>query len=113
MNNLGSPSKKMISTFGLLKYPNGNVYEGQFLNGKRSGNGIMKFANGDVYNGMWKNDQMNDVEGLYTFENGNEYKGSLKYDPSTKFGVFHGTATLIIKNLGTFSGSFEDNFVKG
>lgn len=68
----------MISTFGKLKYLNGNVYEGQLLNGKRSGNGTMQFSSGDIYDGMWKNDQMNDFDGHYKFCNGNEYKGSFR-----------------------------------
>jgi hypothetical protein len=103
----------MISTFGKLKYVNGDIYEGQLLNGKRSGNGTMMFANGDFYNGMWKNNQMNDFEGQYTFKNGNEYKGSLRLSSSSKFGVFHGSATLTVVDLGIFTGTFEDNKING
>lgn len=50
----------------------------------------MIFSNGDTYKGMWKNDQMNDFEGVYTYANGNEYRGSFKTSTNTKFGVFHG-----------------------
>ena len=107
------PQPPMVSTFGKLKYKNGNVYEGQLLNGKRSGNGTMTFSNGDVYVGMWKNDQMNDFEGLYTFSNGNEYKGSFRHSASSKFGVFHGSGTLKVKDLGVLTGSFEENLVHG
>lgn len=103
----------MVSSFGKLKYKNGNVYEGQLLNGKRSGNGTMTFANGDVYIGMWKNDQMNDFEGLYTYSNGNQYKGSFRHSVNSKFGVFHGSGTLTVKDLGELIGSFEENMVHG
>ena len=74
VENFGS----MISSYGILKYDQGNIYEGQLLNGKRSGNGKMIFSNGDKYVGMWKTDQMCDHEGVYTFKNGNEYRGSFK-----------------------------------
>lgn len=103
----------MVSTFGKLKYVNGNVYEGQLLNGKRSGNGTMTFSDGDIYVGMWKNDQMNDFEGQYTFSNGNDYKGSFRHSSNSKIGVFHGSATLTIENLGVFIGTFEENKIEG
>ena len=48
------PIPKIDSSVGILKIDTGDVYEGQLLNGKRSGQGIMKFANGDTYDGMWK-----------------------------------------------------------
>lgn len=109
-------STKMISSYGILKYDSGNVYEGQFLNGKRSGNGQMTFANGDEYVGMWKNDQMCDHEGVYTFKNGDEYRGSFKTSAragSNEFGVFHGQATLRLHNLGDFTGTFEEDKIQG
>ena len=46
----------MVSSVGILRYENGDVFEGQLLNGKRSGEGRIKFASGDQYYGMWKND---------------------------------------------------------
>ena len=41
---------------GKLRHPNGAVYEGTFLRGKRHGNGVLKFANGDVYEGCFAHD---------------------------------------------------------
>ena len=67
--------KNMDCSVGILKYGSGDVYEGQLLNGKRSGQGTMKFINGDIYEGMWKKDQMCDPEGDYYFKNGNHYHG--------------------------------------
>lgn len=68
----------MVSSIGVLKYETGEIYEGQLLNGKRSGQGQMIFRNGDTYYGMWKLDYMCDHEGQYIFSDGNEYRGSFR-----------------------------------
>ena len=39
---------------GYYIYPNGNEYEGEFVNGVPEGKGIMRFANNDRYEGDWK-----------------------------------------------------------
>jgi hypothetical protein len=44
--------------FGTLKYANGDVYCGNFFNGKRNGTGTCAFATGDKWEGEWVNDQM-------------------------------------------------------
>ena len=46
---------------GTRKLPDGNVYEGQYVNNVRSGEGIMTYANGDVYEGAWAKDHPNGV----------------------------------------------------
>lgn len=33
------------------KYPNGDVYEGYFDDGKKAGDGVYTHGNGDVYEG--------------------------------------------------------------
>lgn len=39
------------------EYDNGDVYEGEFLAGKRHGNGVYTSVNGSRYEGAWKDDQ--------------------------------------------------------
>ena len=73
-----SKSNDQELSIGFLKYESGDVYEGQFLNGRRSGKGKMMFVNGDKYSGLWHHDQMSDPNGFYQFKNGDEYFGSLK-----------------------------------
>ena len=38
---------------GRLKSPVIGIYEGQFKNGKKSGNGKIFYSNGEFYNGGW------------------------------------------------------------
>jgi len=109
-------TQSMVSSVGILKYDSGNIYEGQLLNGKRSGRGKMTFANGDKYMGMWKVDQMCDTDGIYSFKNGNEYRGSFKTCSklcNNKFGMFDGQAQLKISGVGTFTGTFTNGLVHG
>jgi hypothetical protein len=77
----------MVSSIGILKYDNGDMYEGQLLNGKKSGEGKMTFNNGDIYIGMWKNDMMCDHDGKYIFSKGHEYTGSFKNGEIFGFGT--------------------------
>ena len=49
-------AEEAIGSLGILKYDSGDMYDGQLLNGKRSGHGKMVFSNGDMYIGMWKTD---------------------------------------------------------
>ncbi len=39
--------------FGRLKSPTEGTYEGQFVNGIKSGKGKMFYSNGEFYNGEW------------------------------------------------------------
>ena len=36
------------SGYGIMRYPDGRVYEGQYLNGKRSGHGVIRGADGTI-----------------------------------------------------------------
>ena len=39
------------------EYPDGSVYEGVLVDGKRHGEGKYTFANGAVYDGAWRDDK--------------------------------------------------------
>lgn len=59
---------------GMLTYPDGGQYWGRFNAGKRQGEGMMKFVNGDEYEGEWFNDQPHG-QGTFRFANGARYVG--------------------------------------
>ena len=59
---------------GKMTYANGNIYEGEWLNGRANGKGKMIYANGDKYEGEWLNGQANGI-GEFTDASGNQIKG--------------------------------------
>eukprot|EP01111_Echinosteliopsis_oligospora_P010913 TRINITY_DN3482_c0_g2_i4.p1 TRINITY_DN3482_c0_g2~~TRINITY_DN3482_c0_g2_i4.p1 ORF type:complete len:234 (+),score=62.89 TRINITY_DN3482_c0_g2_i4:134-835(+) len=61
---------------GNCVYPNGDEYQGFWVDGQRSGEGLMKYSSGDSFFGQWKDDQIQDGKGKYTFSNGSSYEGN-------------------------------------
>jgi hypothetical protein len=66
---------------GTLQYSNGDIYEGEWKNGKRDGKGTIIYGNGefkgDKYVGDWLNDIKNG-EGIYYYAIGDKYYGEWK-----------------------------------
>jgi hypothetical protein len=52
----------------------GQVYEGQWVNGKKQGVGKYTFSNGELYDGDYFNNRKHGY-GKYTFKNGSSYEG--------------------------------------
>ena len=78
---------------GTLSLPNGDVYSGEFVEGKRDGEGECKYNNGERYVGMWRNEyalrlmkavissyftscSIKEGRGVYFFNDGRRYEGS-------------------------------------
>ena len=57
----------------LKYYGNGN-----WINGNANGKGVLKFKNGDVYDGEFKDNNIYG-KGKFTKKNGDVYKGDFKY----------------------------------
>ena len=47
----------LMDGIGDFMWPNGDVYSGQYINGRRNGLGDMFYGDGDVYKGAWRNGQ--------------------------------------------------------
>ena len=82
-NNQGFPSNGR----GILTFPNGDRYDGEFAGGKQSGCGTYKFANGRTYVGQFKDDRFQGM-GVWTLENGNQYVGEFKNNLCDGKGTF-------------------------
>lgn len=63
---------------GVLTWPNGKIYEGNFVASKMSGQGVLKYADGVKFVGRFANDER--VEGEETETNGTIIKAKYKND---------------------------------
>ena len=67
---------KKVYRGGEITYPNGDVYDGVLVDGKKEGYGKMTYANGDVYNGPWVNDKKEGpTDGSMAYADGSHYYG--------------------------------------
>ena len=67
---------KKIYRGGEITYPNGDVYDGVLVDGKKEGQGKMTYANGDVYDGPWVNDKKEGpTNGSMDYADGSHYYG--------------------------------------
>lgn len=59
---------------GMMRYPNGDIYNGDWYGGERTGVGFMQYHNGDVYQGRWLADARHG-KGRYNWASGEEFLG--------------------------------------
>jgi len=49
---------------GKINYPNGDIYEGEWVGGEKHGQGVYSYNDGGNYSGNWKKMMKNTVEVL-------------------------------------------------
>ena len=64
-------------TIGTQTFENGDIYTGDFLNGKKHGNGLLKTPTKRSYDGAWEDDLPHGY-GTNTFPNGKKYRGEFR-----------------------------------
>ena len=116
----GAPYSGWISTGdgmrGKLKqnstilYKDGGVYEGDILNGMRSGSGVYTYAydhgTKDVYTGEFAENAFNG-NGVLTYADGSIYTGSFKN------GMRHGSGTLLYADGSKYVGEYQNGDMHG
>lgn len=97
---------------GRMRYKNGDVYEGNWVNGQRSGFGRWIHEQwgsyNDVYEGNWENDMKNG-QGTMTYSDRQKYVGNWEND--NKSG--QGTITYPYGNMYGYEGNWANNFMNG
>ena len=103
----GSDASRWSNCQGAFNYTNGDRYEGEFRDGKLSGQGTYYFLadnefKGDKYVGELKDGSVYG-QGTYTFANGDMYEGEYKD------GVSNGQGTYKWANGDKYVGEWKDN----
>lgn len=91
--------------FKISSYPNGDIYEGYVIYGKRHGKGKLTYSPSDenkrkVYDGEWKEDKRSG-QGVLIWEDGKKYDGKWKEDQ------INGKGAMTYQNGGKYDGEWE------
>ena len=120
------------STFngkGKLILSNGIIYEGDFVDGEKTGSGTIFYPDGTVYEGYVEKGELKG-KGKMTWKNRYEYEGDFKFDKFIGNGVlkgpsgdvyegefvnnlFHGNGKYIYNNGNSYEGQFLYGVKKG
>ena len=63
---------------GVITYPNGEKYVGEFKEGLRNGQGTYTYPDGEKYVGEWKNGLPFNGRGTFNYPDGSKYVGEFK-----------------------------------
>jgi hypothetical protein len=86
---------------GTMKFPDGNVYEGDFDYGDVHGRGTKKYTDGRVYEGDYENGTPHG-RGIEKFADGRVYEGDFEN------GAPHGRGTMKYADGSVYEGDFEN-----
>lgn len=82
-SRLPHPALRMLTPFpprpvchlpGTYIFPNGNKYEGEWVDDVKEGYGVLVYVNGERYEGYWKHDKAHG-KGTLTYAQGDKYIG--------------------------------------
>lgn len=73
---------------GKYSWPSGQVYEGEFRQGKKHGKGTLLLKNGHKYIGNWRLGKQEGF-GQWIFKNGDSYKGQFKNGKRHGTGIYY------------------------
>ncbi|KAK4473333.1 hypothetical protein MN116_004495 [Schistosoma mekongi] len=105
MNNMCSPEEMDYYT-KVKNCLNGDLFHGDFFNGKRNAWGYYQWDNGDKYFGTFFNDKKHGY-GYYVWSNGSTYLGTFYLDKRYGYGIMRYTDNSI------YEGYFTDDYRYG
>lgn len=74
--------------YGSAVFPKGDVYTGEWKNGKAEGKGKLEYKNGNVYYGEWKNGRANGI-GEMLYADGTKYIGEWVDSHAHGYGIVY------------------------
>ena len=87
---------------GIMTFSDGEIYEGEWKDGKIDGKGTYNFSNGNVYKGEFKDNGING-QGTFNYFNGDVCEGNFKN------GRRDGKCVYKFSNGDVFEGYYEDD----
>jgi hypothetical protein len=97
---------------GIMRWDNGNTFDGEWYNGLISGHGRMTYANGDTYVGEWENNVRHGM-GTYTWADGRIYVGEYINDMRHGEGIFTDWVDISTGFRGTYVGESKNDKFEG
>jgi hypothetical protein len=81
------PVEEWTNCYGTSADAKGNLYEGDFKDGKRHGRGVGTFIDDTIYTGEFKDDSLTG-KGVATYASGDKYVGEFKNGLRNAFGTY-------------------------
>ncbi|KEG08471.1 hypothetical protein DQ04_07111010 [Trypanosoma grayi] len=91
---------------GMMRYANGDVYNGDWASNRRHGQGRLVTDDGEVYEGQWSKDERHGY-GKINYVDGGEFKGMMVHDKQ------HGEGVMMFPNGDEYYGTFTNNRIHG
>ncbi len=101
-----APQPARLNGIVAFKWPNGDSYDGMWVDGRRSGRGRFVWASGQTYDGDWRDD-VAVGDGAMTFPNGDRYQGQVRD------GLPQGRGRMQFANGDQYEGPFERGIPEG
>ncbi|RYH30389.1 hypothetical protein EON65_05335 [archaeon] len=103
---VGDFKEGRIHGTGKMTYKNGSIYEGEYARGNMEGTGKFTSPGGHVYVGQWKRGQMNG-QGVFTSPSGDRYEG--EFVDNQKWGK----GKFIYASGSVYEGQFIEDTIEG
>lgn len=104
-------SEKKYTGYGICSFEKGE-YTGEIVNGIRQGFGVMKFVNYDIYEGDWDCGQMHG-HGVYKFWDKTKDRIGKTYSGQFSHGAREGIGRMVYANHDVYQGTWQNNYRTG
>ena len=102
----GNQVNGLKSGFGIQVWSTGDRYEGEWKNNKQDGKGIANYSFGGRYDGLWKDNEFHGY-GIFNSSGGHRYEGEWKK------GKMNGYFIVNTSNGNTYKGELVNNYFHG
>ena len=111
---IGKLNNNLPNGYGEFHYDNGDIYIGEMKEGKRVGNGSIKYSDGSMAQGNFVNDELNG-EGVYlgVVKDVNGQKVRLQYKGNFVNGKYEGKGEFIDEEGEKYIGEFKNGLKSG